>query len=156
MMTQLSYDESCPHNLANPGGHLNRKNRNPHSIAGAAALAVFCLAAWSGCKSKPAGITLDNLSGWIYVTPNPVGVGEGCNRYSFIYNSHLTDTAYVDSTRIDTLLYGMSFSVAPRDTVPAVEEDNLTYQSVGTYIHTLTYYTRIGTLVCPPCTVKVQ
>ena len=125
-------------------------------MACAAALAVCCLAALSGCKNTPAGIRLSDLSGWIYVQPNPVAVGEGCYSYSFIYNSHQTDTAFVDSVTIDTVVYRFhgDFDIPPRDTVTAVEQSYL-YQSAGTYIDTLTYYTTVGTLVCPPCTVKV-
>ena len=124
---------------------MNRKNRNRRFIVYAAALAVFCLAAWSGCHKTPSGLRLDDLSGWVYVAPNSVGVGEECTRYSFIFNNHQTDTAYVDSCTIDTLHFNMDFIVAPLDTFPAVEESNRTYAAAGTYIHTLTYYTTIGT-----------
>lgn len=135
---------------------MNLKNACPRPVVLAAALAVVCLAALSGCDSTPAGITLADLSGWIYVEPNPVGVGEECTRYSFIYNSHATDTAFVDSVTIDSLVFNVDFSIAPGDTHPAVEEMGRTYPSAGTYIHTLTYYTTLGILTCPPCTVTVQ
>lgn len=135
---------------------MNLRNRNRRFIACAAAIVAFGLAVWSGCQSIPTGLKLTDLSGWVYVQPNPVGVGEANTRYSFIFNSHPTDTAYVDSCTIDTLHFNMSFRVAPRDTQPAVEESGRTYPAVGTYVHTLTYYTTIGTLVCPPCTVKVE
>jgi hypothetical protein len=135
---------------------LNRKNRNPHCIGYAVALAIFCLAALSGCKSKPAGITLADLSGWSYLSPDSVGVGEPCTFHSFIYNRHLTDTAYVDSTTLDTLVVRASFDIPPLDTVAAVYESNIIYQTPGTYIHTLTFFTTIGALICPPCTVRVE
>jgi hypothetical protein len=135
---------------------LNGKNRNLQFIVCAAALAICCLAAFTDCQSKPAALTLSDLSGWIYVRPDTVAVGAPCTRYSFIYNNHLTDTAFVDSTIIDTLHYSMSFVVPPSDTVPAVEENDLTYPSAGTYVHMLTCYTKVGVLVCPRCTVTVQ
>ncbi|MCX6844203.1 MAG: hypothetical protein NTX53_18235 [candidate division WOR-3 bacterium] len=134
---------------------MYRRNVCPSPIV-LAALAALCFVVLSGCHSTPAKIELDDLSVWIYVEPNPVGVGEQCTRYSSIYNRHETDTACVDSVTIDTLVFAMDFLVAPDDTVPTVEEMGLTYPSAGAYIHTLTYYTTIGTFVCPPCTVTVE
>ena len=134
---------------------MNPVNACPRPVAFAAGLVLLCLAFLPGCDSTPAGITLDDLSGWMVVSPNPVGVGEQCTRNSFMYNSHATDTAFVDSLRIDTLHY-VGFHCMPGDTIWAVEERGRTYESAGTYIHTLTYYTRIGVLTCPPCTVTVE
>jgi hypothetical protein len=120
------------------------------------ALAGVCLIILAGCQTTPAGISLEDLSGWMTVEPNPVSVGQDCTRSSFIFNHHDADTAYVDSVRIDTLVFAFPFRVLPRDTHPAVREMNLRYAAAGTCVHALTYYTTLGDLTCPPCTVTVQ
>ena len=134
---------------------MNLKKVCLRAVVLAVGLVVLSLAGLSGCDNAPAGIALDDLTGWMVVSPNPVGVGEPCTRNSFMYNSHATDTAFVDSLKIDTLRY-VGFHCMPGDTIWAVEEMGRTYQSAGTYIHTLTYFTRIGILTCPPCTVIVE
>jgi hypothetical protein len=139
----------------NQGGLLNRNDATSRLII-LAAVAAFAMAVLPGCDSSPAALTLGDLSGWMTATPNPVGVGQDVTRSSYIYNSHATDTAYVDSTVIDTIHFIMDFKVFPGDTAFAVEHMGLTYPSAGTYVHTLTYYTTIGVVTCPPCTVVVQ
>ena len=131
---------------------MNR--RNSRLVVIAAALAAFCIAAFTGCDSGPAGITLDDLSGWMIVHPTPVVAGNACTRSSYIYNRHPTDSAFVDSLKIDSTRW-VGFTVMPGDTVYAVEEMSVVYPAAGTYIHSLTYYTKIGILNCPPCTVTV-
>jgi hypothetical protein len=131
---------------------LNRSNSRPVVIV--AALAALCLAAFIGCDSAPDGITLDDLSGWMIVHPTPVVAGRACIRSSYIYNAHQTDSAFVDSLKIDSTRW-VGFTVMPGDTIYAVEEMSVVYPAAGTYIHTLTYYTKIGVLNCPPCTVTV-
>ena len=134
---------------------MSRKNVRPRLAVFAGTFVVLCLAGLPGCDSRPAGVTLDDLSGWMYVVPNPATVGVACTRSSYIYNSHASDTVFVDSVKVDTI-HWVGFHVMPRDTIYAVEENGLIYQSAGTYIHTLTYYTEIGVLTCPPCTVVVR
>jgi hypothetical protein len=132
---------------------LNRRSFRPVVLV--SAFAALCLAVFNGCDSGPAGITLDDLSGWMVVQPNPVVAGEECTRLSWIYNAHASDSAFVDSLRIDTVRWP-GFEVMPGDTAGAVEEMNRVYPTAGTYVHTLTYYTTLGVLNCPPCTVTVQ
>ena len=132
---------------------MNRKNSR--FVILAAALAALGIAVSTGCDTKPVGITLDDLSGWMVVQPNPVVAGEECTRFSWIYNAHASDSAFVDSLKIDAVRWP-GLEVMPGDTAGAVEEMNRIYPAAGTYVHTLTYYTTLGVLNCPPCTVIVQ
>ena len=132
-------------------------NRN-HTTARSTAIAVVAGLGLGilACVQNNSTLKLSDLKGWMTVSPNPVAAGQPVTRSSLLYNGHASEWVFTDSIVIDTLHFSGGVNVLPGDTTFVVEEMDFRYPSAGTYVHHLTFYTTIGVLTCPPCTVIVQ
>jgi hypothetical protein len=133
-------------------------NRNHTTARRTAVAVVACLGlTLLACVVRNTStMKLSDLKGWMTVSPNPVAAGQPVTRLSYMYNGHASEWAFIDSAVIDTLHFDGVFNVLPGDTTSVIDQTNVIYPLAGTYVHHLTFYTEVGILTCPPCTVIVQ